>query len=70
MKIFVDCVHCGEEFDILTAKSCQHGTPTCVCPHCEKCACGKDLTGYVGVKLNPPIRGIDYLIVKREMVIA
>lgn len=80
MKILVDCANCGEEFDILTAKGCEHleecelcghltGTQTKVCPHCGKCACDAlapfDSTEHEIVKLDPPIQGVGFIIVKK-----
>ena len=84
MKIFVDCVNenCGKEFDILSAKWCDHlkecelcgsltGHRTKVCPHCGECACSAlapfDSTEYEIVKLDPSIQGISYLIVKKVL---
>lgn len=77
MKIFVDCVNCGKEFDILTAKGCSHQNEertegTKVCPHCEKCACDAlapfDSTEHEIIQLEPSIQGVGYLIVKKEFL--
>ncbi|MBA7505075.1 hypothetical protein ES706_03738 [subsurface metagenome] len=69
MKIIVDCVRCGREFDILEAKWCGHyynrGDGTKVCPHCGACACDQK-DNLVEVRLDPPIRGIGVLYLKRE----
>lgn len=69
MKILVDCVKCGREFNILEAKWCEHyhnkGGGTKVCPHCGACACDKKDT-FVEVRLDPPIKGISVLLLRRE----
>lgn len=66
MKILVDCVNCGLEFDILIAKPCEcveYGS--FVCSYCGKCACDADLSGWEAVTLSKPISGIKEIFVKR-----
>lgn len=76
MRIFVDCVNCGKEFDIAKAENCKHdykdGHRSKVCPHCGKCACAFMAEGnapFGVVELSPPIKGIGHCIfVKSEMI--
>lgn len=69
VKIFVDCVGCGAEFNILEAKWCEHeGGQTKVCPRCGVCACDKK-GDFAVVNLVPPIKDISALYVPRSYVV-
>lgn len=65
----MDCPHCGKEFDILVAPQCDHKErQTRACPYCGKCVCDVIPTDIDMryVRVDPPIAGISYLLVKCE----